>query len=89
MSGVPGEEFSFTLAMDSSDTIADGNAGAAALASASGVYPRLAALELLMFPSDTSAGQLLTAGLTAVAGGAGGAIAGAAVGAAAGAVVHS
>jgi hypothetical protein len=86
VSGVPGEEFSFTLAMDSSDTVADGNAAAADLASASGVYPRLAALELLMFPSDTSAGQLLTAGLTAVAGSAGGAIAGAAVGAVAGAV---
>ncbi len=78
VSGVPGEEFSFTLAMDSSDTIADGNAAAADLASASGVYPRLAALELLMFPSDTSAGQVLSAGLTAVAGSTGGAIAGAA-----------
>ena len=80
-----GEEFSFTLAMDSSDTIADGNAGAADLASASKISSP-GSLELLMFPSDTSAGQLLTAGLTAVAGSAGGAIAGAAVGAVAGAV---
>jgi hypothetical protein len=84
VSGDPREEFSFTLAMDSSDTIADGIAAAADLASANGVYPRLAALELLMFPSNTSVGQLLTASLSAVAGNIAGAVAGTAAGAIAG-----
>lgn len=76
VSGDPGEEFSFTLAMDAADTIADGTAPASALASASGVYPRLAALELLLFPSTSSVGDLLTASLSAAAGAAGGAAAG-------------
>lgn len=48
--GFPGESFSFTLAMDASDMIADGTAVAAALATSSGIYSRLAALELLLFP---------------------------------------
>jgi hypothetical protein len=85
ISGNPGEEFSFTLAMDSSDTISDGSAAASALAAASGVNPRLAALELLLFPSTTSLGQLLTASLSTALGSAAGAGAGAAAGAVAGA----
>ena len=50
--GLPGESFSFTLAMDASDTIADGGPGAAALAATSGIYSRLAALEMLLYPVD-------------------------------------
>src|SRR5271165_6629783 len=46
--GVPGESFSFTLSLDAKDMIADGNSVAAALASAGGVYTRLAALEMLL-----------------------------------------
>jgi hypothetical protein len=56
VSGDPGEEFSFTLMMDSGDIIADGIAPAAALANASGLYPMLAALELLLFPSTSTGG---------------------------------
>src|SRR3954447_8995845 len=44
VSGFPGEQFSFTIAMDAGDAIADGTASAA-LAEISGVYTRLAALE--------------------------------------------
>jgi hypothetical protein len=59
--GVPGEQFSFTLSLDSDNTIADGNNNpvGAVLAEASGVYPRLAALEMLQYPSGTFSGGLL------------------------------
>jgi hypothetical protein len=57
--GVPGETFSFTLAFDAGDMIADGNVITAGLASVSGVYPRLAALEMLQYPSDAFSGGLL------------------------------
>jgi hypothetical protein len=59
--GVPGETFSFTLAVDSNDMIADGgsNPVGAVLAQASGVYTRLAALEMLQYPTGSSGGGLL------------------------------
>lgn len=59
--GVPGETFSFKLLMDSNDMIADGatNPVGAGLAMASGVYPRLAALEMLQYPTGSSGGGLL------------------------------
>src|SRR4051794_23767148 len=47
--GFPGESFSFTLAMDASDMIADGSGVAVGLATGSGIYSRLAALEMLLF----------------------------------------
>jgi hypothetical protein len=50
--GDPGESFSFTLAMDANDMIADGSPVAVGLATASGIYTRLAALEMLQFPVD-------------------------------------
>ncbi len=81
VSGEPGEEFSFSLAMDAGDTVADGSPPAAALATLSGIYPRLAALEMLLFPS-TSTGSGLASATAAV--GAAGAAVGAAAGAAAG-----
>ena len=59
ISGPPEETFSFTLAMDSNDTIADGSVVTAGLASLSGVYPRLAALEMLLFPTAPPGGGLL------------------------------
>jgi len=45
--GMPGESFSFTLVMDANDQIGQGNA----LAQASGIYSRLAALEMLLYPT--------------------------------------
>ena len=52
ITGDPQESFSFTLAMDANDMIADGDAVETALATASGVYTRLAALEMLLFPTS-------------------------------------
>jgi flagellar basal body rod protein FlgC len=51
--GLPGESFAFTLSMDANDMIADGatNPLAAGLATLTGVYTRLAALEMLQYPS--------------------------------------
>jgi hypothetical protein len=59
ITGQPKETFSFTLMMDSNDTIADGNAVIAGLAEISGLYTRLAALEMLLFPSDPPGGGLI------------------------------
>ena len=57
--GVPGESFSFTLTMDSNDTLSDGSVVTQALAEISGVYPRLAALEMLLYPTGAFGGGLL------------------------------
>jgi hypothetical protein len=59
VTGPPGESFSFTLMLDANDMIADGNAVSAALATASGVYTRMAALEMLMFPVSSTGGGLI------------------------------
>jgi len=59
VTGPPGEAFSFTLMLDGNDQIADGNPVSAGLATASGVYTRLAALEMLLFPTDNSGGGLI------------------------------
>jgi hypothetical protein len=52
--GMPGETFSFTIAMDANDEIADGAAPMAQLAQATGIYSRLAALEMLLYPTGTT-----------------------------------
>jgi hypothetical protein len=62
--GLPGESFSFSLAMDANDMIADGGsnpvaAGAAGLATATGIHSRLAALEMLLYPSGSFSSGLL------------------------------
>ncbi len=49
--GVPGEGFSFTLVMDTLDMIADGSPVAQGLAETTGIYTRLAALEMLQYPT--------------------------------------
>ena len=54
-----GKSFSFTLVMDATDMIADGGAVEAGLASLSGVYSRLAALEMLLFPTAPPGGGLI------------------------------
>ena len=59
VTGPPGESFTFTLTLDANDMIADGNVVSAGLAEASGVYTRLAALEMLLFPTDNSGGGLI------------------------------
>jgi hypothetical protein len=69
--GLPGESFSFTLTMDASDMIADGSPVAAALATASGIYSRLAALEMLLYPTGAfqTGGLVGTVSAAASAGG--------------------
>jgi hypothetical protein len=61
VTGVPGESFQFTLMLDSDEQISDTDTDpvGAALATVSGVYTRLAALELLQFPSPSSSGGLV------------------------------
>jgi hypothetical protein len=75
VTGSPGEAFGFTLAMDAQEDIADGTAGSG-LAQVSGIYSRLAALEMLIHPSSstTSSGLLgmATAALSSALSGGGG-----------------
>lgn len=63
--GVPGETFSFTLAMDASDMIADGSPVAQGIAEATGIYTRLAALEMLQYPTGASSGGGLLGSVSA------------------------
>jgi hypothetical protein len=66
--GMPGESFSFTLAMDANDGIAEGNA----IAIASGIYSRLAALEMLRYPTGAGGlGGALVGAVSAAVGGGG------------------
>lgn len=77
--GYPGESFSFTLALDANDMIADGSPVAEGIAVASGVYTRIAALEMLLYPQSKSAAGLLgSVSLSAGAGGLAGSVGGAA-----------
>lgn len=57
--GMPGETFSLSISMDAGDMIADGSAVAEGIARVSGVYSRLAALEMLLFPTNSAADTLL------------------------------
>jgi Contractile injection system tube protein len=54
VSGFPTESFSFNIMLDSNESIADQNPIAGGLAEISGVYSRIAALEMLQFPVNTS-----------------------------------
>jgi hypothetical protein len=73
--GAPGESFSFTLVMDANDMIADGSPVAEGIAMASGVYTRLAALEMLLFP-QRPAGGALPGAVSSAAGAVGGLLGG-------------
>jgi hypothetical protein len=74
--GMPGESFSFTIAVDANDEIADGSAPTAAIALVSGVYSRLAALEMLLYPTGGGGSGLLGAVSSAAAAALGGASSG-------------
>jgi hypothetical protein len=65
--GMPGEDFSFTIEMDANDEIADGSLPTAALAEASGIYSRLAALEMLLYPTGPGNSGLVGAVSAAIA----------------------
>jgi hypothetical protein len=64
---VPGETFSFKLSLDALNSIADGDSNpiAAGLANLTGVYTRLAALEMLQYPADAFAGSGLVGTVSA------------------------
>jgi len=64
--GMPGESFSFTLAMDANDGVAEGNP----IAIATGIYSRLAALEMLLYPTGAGALSGASALVGAATGGA-------------------
>jgi len=53
VSGYAGESFQFDLKMDANDMLADGSPVAQALATASGIYTRIAALEMLLQPTSS------------------------------------
>ncbi len=59
--GMPDEQFSFTIAMDANDDISDGSPPIAALAEVSGLYSRLAALEMLLYPTGAAQTGLIGA----------------------------
>jgi len=61
VTGVPGESFAFTLMLDADEQKADIGTDpvGGALATVSGVYTRLAALEMLQFPTPMAAGSLV------------------------------
>lgn len=70
--GLPGESFSFNLAMDANDMIADGGSNAVAaagagLATATGIYSRLSALEMLLYPTGSFGSSGLVGTVTAAA----------------------
>jgi hypothetical protein len=65
VTGVPGESFSFTVMLDSNDSIADRNPISGSLAEISGVYSRLAALEMLQYPVGGSGGGGLLGSVSA------------------------
>jgi hypothetical protein len=69
--GNPGETFSFTIAMDANDEIANNGPGAP-IAELSGIYSRLAALEMLLYPASAGQSGLLgtvSAGIASALGG--------------------
>jgi hypothetical protein len=71
--GAPGEQLSFTLAVDAMDAIADGGVSGG-LAEISGVATRLAALEMLLFPTGSTKSGLVgtvTAAIGSLFGGGG------------------
>jgi hypothetical protein len=69
--GLPGESFSLSVAVDASDMIADGSPVAEGIATLSGVYTRLAALEMLLFPVESAPASGLVGSVSAAAGGSG------------------
>ena len=73
--GMPGESFSMQIAVDAGDMIADGSPVAQGIATVSGIYSRLAALEMLLFPTNSAADSLLGS-VSAAAGAAGAALGG-------------
>ncbi len=64
--GMPGEQFTLTLLVNSNDDIADQVPNSAGLAVAGGVYARLSALEMMLYPINTGPTSTLLGTATAV-----------------------
>ena len=64
--GMPGEEFSFTIALDSNEDVAGGAQPGAGLAAETGLYSRLAALEMLLYPTGKGGTGLIGAVTAAI-----------------------
>jgi hypothetical protein len=71
VAGYPGEQFDLTIVLDANEDIADGGPSGA-LASVSGVYTRLAAMEMLLYPANAASSSLLGQASAAIAGALGG-----------------
>jgi hypothetical protein len=69
--GFPGEQFDLTVFLDANEDIADGGPSGA-LASVSGVYTRLAAMEVLLYPASAASSSLLGQASAAIASALGG-----------------
>lgn len=67
--GLPGETFTFSIQMDSNEDIADQNPVSGSLAVVSGVYARLAAIEMLQYPVPAAASNPLEGAVSASAAG--------------------
>ena len=67
VAGFPGEQFDLTVFLDANDDIANGGPSGA-LASVSGVYTRLAAMEMLLYPASAASSSLLGQASAAIAG---------------------
>jgi hypothetical protein len=67
VAGFPGEQFDLTVMLDANDDIAGGGVSSA-LASVSGVYTRLAAMEVLLYPASAASSSLLGQVSSAIAG---------------------
>jgi hypothetical protein len=65
--GSPGEQFSFTVAVDAMDSIADGGVSGG-LAEVSGIATRLAAMEMLLFPTGATKSGLVGTVTAAIGG---------------------
>jgi hypothetical protein len=76
--GNPGESFTLNILLDASEPVADHDPVAGALATVSGVYTRIAALELLLFPVPSDPTDGLVGSVSQAAGAATGGAAGAA-----------
>ncbi len=70
ITGEPGENFSFSVFMDATDSIADDGPIGEALGTVSGVATRIAAMEMLLFPTASDGSGLIGTISAAISGGA-------------------